>query len=271
MKILNGSELASFIKVRQLKQVRNLRQTHKIFPRLAIVRCDENNPVIDTYIRLKKKYAEDILIDVEVFNEDKNTVEKTLKDLSLNDNYQGIILQLPTSTPEKEEELIKLIPSNKDVDGLVKDSNFDPATPIAINWLINGYGIDLKSKKIAVVGKGRLVGAPLIKMWQNSGLNIKSFDKNNSEEMQKTLKNFDLIVSGTGVANLIKKDMISEKAIIVDAGTASENGVIVGDVSEEIRELKNITITPKIGGVGPLTISALFENLIQSYISQIKK
>ena len=128
-----------------------------------------------------------------------------------------------------------------------------------------GYNIELQAKKIAIIGRGLLVGSPLARMWQRSGYNVTVFDKNNSIEMKKRLSEFDVVVSATGVPDLVKPEMLKSNAVVVDAGTASENGIIKGDVAESVRQSrKDITITSKIGGVGPLTIASLIDNVIIS-------
>ena len=258
MRELNGSELAGFIKERQAKQVRALRQAWHINPRLAIV-TDVENPVIETYMRLKQRYGADILIDVEIHRVPAGGALEVIQELNNRDDVQGIILQLPISNPEQTEELLESIQEDKDVDGLRKKAIFQAATPTAINWLLAGYGVDLKGKKVAIVGRGRLVGAPLEKMWLKSGVDVTVFEK--GDDLSQLI-NYDIIVSATGVPGLIKSQMIKTKTVVVDAGTASENGKIVGDVSEEVRQRNDVIITPKKGGVGPLTVSALFDNVI---------
>ena len=258
MRELNGSELAGFIKERQAKQVRALRQAWHINPRLAIV-TDVENPVIETYMRLKQRYGADILIDVEIHRVPAGGALEVIQELNNRDDVQGIILQLPISNPEQTEELLESIREDKDVDGLRKRAIFQAATPTAISWLLAGYGVDLKGKKVAIVGRGRLVGAPLEKMWLKSGVDVTVFEK--GDDLSQLI-NYDIIVSATGVPELIKSQMIKTKAVVVDAGTASENGKIVGDVSEEVRQRNDVIITPKKGGVGPLTVSALFDNVI---------
>ena len=258
MRELNGSELAGFIKERQAKQVRALRQAWHINPRLAIV-TDVENPVIETYMRLKQRYGADILIDVEIHRVPAGGALEVIQELNNRDDVQGIILQLPISNPEQTEELLESIQEDKDVDGLRKKAIFQAATPTAINWLLAGYGVDLKGKKVAIVGRGRLVGAPLEKMWLKSGVDVTVFEK--GDDLSQLI-NYDIIVSATGVPGLIKSQMIKTKTVVVDAGTASENGKIVGDVSEEARQRNDVIITPKKGGVGPLTVSALFDNVI---------
>ena len=258
MRELNGSELAGFIKERQAKQVRALRQAWHINPRLAIV-TDVENPVIETYMRLKQRYGADILIDVEIHRVPAGGALEVIQELNNRDDVQGIILQLPISNSDQTEELLESIREDKDVDGLRKRAIFQAATPTAISWLLAGYGVDLKGKKVAIVGRGRLVGAPLEKMWLKSGVDVTVFEK--GDDLSQLI-NYDIIVSATGVPGLIKSQMIKTKAVVVDAGTASENGKIVGDVSEEVRQRNDVIITPKKGGVGPLTVSALFDNVI---------
>ncbi len=258
MRELNGSELAGFIKERQAKQVRALRQAWHINPRLAIV-TDVENPVIETYMRLKQRYGADLLIDVEIHRVPAGGALEVIQELNNRDDVQGIILQLPISNSDQTEELLESIREDKDVDGLRKRAIFQAATPTAINWLLAGYGVDLKGKKVAIVGRGRLVGAPLEKMWLKSDVDVTVFEK--GDDLSQLI-NYDIIVSATGVPGLIKSQMIKTKTVVVDAGTASENGKIVGDVSEEARQRNDVIITPKKGGVGPLTVSALFDNVI---------
>lgn len=258
MRELNGSELAGFIKERQAKQVRALRQAWHINPRLAIV-TDVENPVIETYMCLKQRYGADILIDVEIHRVPAGGALEVIQELNNRDDVQGIILQLPISNSDQTEELLESIREDKDVDGLRKKAIFQAATPTAINWLLAGYGVDLKNKKVAIVGRGRLVGAPLERMWLKSDVDVTVFEK--GDDLSQLI-NYDIIVSATGVPGLIKGQMIKTKTVVVDAGTASENGKIVGDASEEVRQRNDVIITPKKGGVGPLTVSALFDNVI---------
>ena len=256
MKILNGRELADFIKERQFLTVRGM--TKK--PKLLIIR-DSDNPVIVKYVNLKKEYGEDIGVLVEDFlAKSSDEIRERILAANADDTISGIIIQLPILEREKTDELTSLIAPEKDVDGLSGNGNYDSATATAINWLLAGYGIDLAAQKIALVGRGKLVGAPLFKMWTNSGFDVTVFGRGDD---LSSLKNFSLIVSATGVPGLITSDMIAPGTIVVDAGTASEDGVLVGDVAEAVRERTDLSaITPRTGGVGPLTVACLFEHVI---------
>lgn len=261
MKYLNGKDLAEFIKERQAKQVRGLRQAHAIFPKLAIVMTG-HNPVIETYVALKQRYGEDILVDVELFRVTQPKMIPLIKKLNHDSSVSGIIVQLPLEDPSQTDEIVDAVAPEKDVDALGKNAILDPATPMAINWLLNGYNINLKNKHITIVGNGRLVGRPLANMWQNSGYNVRVIDK--TDDLLVSLKKTDVIVTATGVAGCITAEMIPIGAVVVDAGVASESGKTVGDLAADVYQRNDLTITPQKGGVGPLTVSALFDNVIRA-------
>lgn len=260
MKILNGSELAGYIKERQLKQVRGLRQACRVIPRLAIV-YTSNNPTIETYMRLKTEYGQDVQVEVDIYNPSDIELVDQIKQLNSDKNVHGIIVQLPLADVSQVEEAVNAVAPEKDVDGLGQDSVFIPATAMAIDWLVSGYNVNLSDKRIAIVGNGRLVGKPLARLWQNAGYDVTVYDSK-IQDLSAALIESDVIVTATGVPGLIKTEMIKPKAVLVDAGTAAEHGKIVGDVSPEVRERGDLTITPPKGGVGPLTVCALFDNVI---------
>lgn len=260
MKILNGLELAGFIKERQLHQSRSLRQSCGITPRLAIVRTNDN-PVTGTYLRLKEEYGEDIEVKVDVYTPPDDELVNQIIKLNNDKKVHGIIIQLPLSDVSQTDKAINAVVSEKDVDGLGNKTTFTPATAMAIDWLLAGYNISLSEKRIAVVGKGRLVGAPLIKMWNNSGYDVLVCDSK-TENLSDSLKRADIIVTATGVPGLITSEMIQPGAVVVDAGTSAEHGKIVGDLAIDVRDRNDITVTPIRGGVGPLTVAALFDNVL---------
>lgn len=262
MKVLSGTELVSFIKERQAKQVRNLKQAHHTSPRLAIVRCNPGNKVIATYVRLKQVYGDDIGVEVEVHDESAESIKDTISQLNARSDVHGIIVQLPVEPGDITEAVIGQVDPGKDVDGLTADTKFDPATPMAILWLLAGYNVTLE--RVAIVGRGRLVGAPLEKMLRASGVDVAVYGKEAGDELATKLHQAKVIVTATGQPGLITSDMIAQGAVVVDAGTASEDGVIVGDLAQDVRERQDLTITPERGGVGPLTVAALFDNVIRA-------
>lgn len=262
MRILDGRELADYVKERQAKQIRNLRQTWKVFPKLVIV-IAKKDPVIDTFVRLKQAYGDDILVDVEVVRVEQAMVRETIERLNADKAVHGIVLQLPLTDIDQTDELVSSIAPEKDIDGLGDGQTYISATATAIDWLLAGYNVTLRDRAIAIVGQGRLVGAPLAKLWRNAGLSVTTYG-GSTADLQAELRKADIIVSATGVAGLVTSQMISPGKVVVDAGTSSESGVIVGDIAEDVRERQDLTITPIRGGVGPLTIAALFDNVIHA-------
>lgn len=320
-KWLNGKELADFIKERQARQVRGLRQAHGVAPRLAIVQC-KDDPVINTYVRLKKKYGADIGIEVDAYMVEQAKAAELIKRLNDDETVHGIIVQLPLAEPAQTDEIVNLVAPEKDVDALgdpetpwpgathasamqektehrtevykqyaegeaedltqqsaasdgrvsgsarkqavtMRGSRFDPATPMAILWLLAGYNIDLKDKQVLLIGQGKLVGAPLARILRNSGVAIDIADRETTNLAEKTLE-ADVIITATGSPAILYPDMIKQNAVVVDAGVAGEEGKTVGDVAPEVYERTDLTITPAKGGVGPLTVCALFDNVIRA-------
>lgn len=260
MRILDGRELADYVKERQLKQVRNLRQAWKTIPTLAIIVANDS-PIIDIFVRLKRAYGEDVLVEVVIHKVEQADVADLIEQLNNDETVHGIVLQLPLSDISETDKLVTLINPEKDVDGLGPDSLYISATASAIDWLLAGYNVTLRDRKIAIVGNGRLVGAPLAKLWLGGKLNVSVYD-DSTTDLKEALRDADVIVTATGVPSLITSSMVGAGKVVVDAGTASENGVIVGDVAQDVRERQDLTITPIRGGVGPLTIAALFDNVI---------
>ena len=258
MKILNGRELAGFIKERQVHQVRALKKK----PKLLIIR-DSDNLVIMKYVNLKIKYGEDVGVIVEdYYAKDSADIAAKIKSANNDPTISGIIIQLPILEKAKTDALCNLIAPEKDVDGLGKNAKFDSATATAILWLLTGYDIKLEQSKIAIVGRGKLVGMPLYKMFTDSNYNVSLFHR--GDDLTK-LKDYDIIITATGAPGLITNAHIKPGACIIDAGTASEDGVLKGDLAAEVRERKDLTaLTPQIGGVGPLTVTCLFDHVIQA-------
>lgn len=261
MKLLNGSELAGFIKERHAKQVRTLR-VQKIFPKLAIVQV-KDDPVINTYVRLKKQYGSDIGIDVDVHTPEQSDVPELLSQLNNDPSVHGIIVQLPLEDTSETDKVVNLVAPRKDVDALGGQSKFEPATPMAIVWLLAGYNVDLAGKHILLIGRGKLVGAPLEKILKSSGHKVEVIDRE-IKDLASYTKEADVIITATGSPAVLYSNMIKNGAVVVDAGVASEEGRTVGDLAPEVRSRDDLTITPEKGGVGPLTVCALFENVIRA-------
>lgn len=268
MKYLDGRELAGYIKERQAKAVRGLKQQWKVTPRLVIIQTT-NNPVIETYVRLKKQYGEDIGVQVETHKITQRDVGELIDRLNNDQDVHGIIVQLPLEKPEETEGICAKVARQKDVDGLSGKSDLEPATPMAIMWLLAAYNVDLMSKKIVLVGRGKLVGAPLYEILTREGNDV-SVVEIETENPNEIILSGDVVISAAGSPGVINTNNIKHQAVVVDAGVASEDGKTVGDASLDLYNRDDLTITPPKGGVGPVTICALFENVIIAARSSIK-
>lgn len=260
--MLNGRELAGFIKERQSHEVRSLRQSSGIVPKLAIVQC-KDDPVINTYVQLKKQYGADIMAEVEIHVVHQPEIAKLLQQLDDDETVHGIIVQLPLEDTTQTDEIVNLVAPEKDVDALGKDAKFDPATPTAILWLLAGYNVDLTAKKILLIGRGKLVGAPLERILRGAGYDVEVVGRE-VDDLSAHTREADIIITATGSPAILYPDMIKQGAVVVDAGVASESGKTVGDLHESVYERDDLTITPAKGGVGPLTVCALFDNVIRA-------
>ena len=262
MKLLKSKDLVIAIKERQRQELATLLDARDIQPKLAII-VTIDHPAINVYMRKKKEYGNDLSIAVDIHRVTQDEVPALLHRLNNDPGVQGIIIQLPLERPEETEALTSLVAPEKDVDALGPQAVFEPATPLAILWLLEGHGIDLHSKHVVLVGRGKLVGAPLERMLVARGINVTVINRKTQDVKAEMLKG-DIIITATGSPGIVRADMVKPGAVVVDAGVAGEAGKTVGDVAAEVYEREDLTITPTKGGVGPLTVCALFENVINA-------
>jgi methylenetetrahydrofolate dehydrogenase (NADP+)/methenyltetrahydrofolate cyclohydrolase len=223
------------------------------------------------YGEIKQKVANKIGIDFCLYKfEDDDTQEDAIKAIEYLNNdpeTDGIMIQIPVPKKFDRDLLISKISPEKDVDGLrycaeIK-SDFRPPVVLSILEAIKRSGIEIDNKtKIALIGCGFLVGAPLLRSlkedYKDSDL-IAACGKGG--DVENMTKDADIVISATGSAKIIKSEMVKEGAILIDAGTAEENGELIGDIDTEAYK-KASYYTPVPGGIGPVTVAMLFKNLV---------
>jgi methylenetetrahydrofolate dehydrogenase (NADP+)/methenyltetrahydrofolate cyclohydrolase len=173
----------------------------------------------------------------------------------------GIIIQLPLEDTKHTDEIINMVSAAKDVDGLAKKSQFEAATPNAILWLLAGFNVNLAGKKVVLIGRGKLVGEPLEKIFKASGIEVLVVD-GPTDRLAKITEEADVIIAAASTPEILHASMIKPATVVIDAGVAGED--LLGNVASDVYERDDIVITPKKGGVGPLTVCALFENVIRA-------
>jgi methylenetetrahydrofolate dehydrogenase (NADP+)/methenyltetrahydrofolate cyclohydrolase len=259
-KLMTSKEPVAQIKTNQLQSAEQLKASG-ITPKLAIV-VTVDSPVINAYMKMKQKYGADLGAEVEVHRITVNEAADTLAQLNADEAVHGIIVQLPLADTDRTEEVVNQVAPEKDVDALGSRASFIPATPMAILWLIAGYNVDLHSKKVVLVGRGKLVGAPLERLLQDEGVDVTVATRSTTPDIPAVVRTADVIITATGHHGAVQSDMIKEGAVVVDAGVAGEGGKTVGDLNPDVYEREDLLVTPTKGGVGPLTVCALFENVL---------
>lgn len=267
--IIDGKKLRSEI-LSKVKEEVSLLSFQPIF-------CDVmvgEDSVSKQYVQMKAKMAESVGIhfhsaDLPSTISTEELIEEINK-LNQIPNMCGIIVQLPLPPSLDRRAILDAIDPHLDVDclGAIASQEFyegkiDIGFPTALSCmaLLDFTGVSLKDKKILVIGQGELVGRPVSALLKFRGLQS-DFLVSSSENKEQFIKNADVIISGTGRGQNIKGDMIKEGAVLIDAGTSESNGSIVGDVdSESVKGVAGF-LSPVPGGVGPVTVAMLLNNVL---------
>ena len=230
---------------------------------MAVVLVGED-PASLAYVHAKEKQAARLDIEYKLFHlpgiASEKKVLELIENLNKNKYINGIIVQLPVPEGFDTDKVLSAIASDKDIDGFYSQK-FSSPTAKAILEILRFYDIDIKNKKVVIVGYGRLVGKSLAEMLKKEGIQP-IICTSNSDIASETI-DADIIISATGIPHLIKPAMVSEKAVVIDAGTAESHGKIRGDVDPKIYE-KVKAYTPTPGGVGPVTVACLMRNLVEA-------
>ena len=270
MRILNGKRLSERI----LQNLKREIKKSNLKLRLAVVQVGENS-VSQIFINQKKKACEKVGINFRLFKFSvkfstpklKNEIKKIVR----NPANSGIIIQLPLPKKFFPEEFLNLILREKDIDVLSEESlgqfyqgtlKILPPTVNGILRLLKNYKIKLKGKDVVVIGAGRLVGFPLAIQLLKEKATLSVLNEF-TKDAPSFVKKANILISGVGRPNLIKSKIVKRGVVIVDAGSAMKKGKLVGDVDFKSIGRKASYITPVPGGVGPMTVACLLENLVQ--------
>lgn len=282
MQLLDGKVVSQATKDELRLNVSQLRSAGKKIPHLAAVLVG-NNGASETYVGSKVRTCEEIGFKSTLIRlpEDisENKLLQVIEDLNLNQDVDGILVQLPLPKHISDEKVIEAIDASKDVDGFHPVSigklvqgipSFIPATPYGIMLMLEHYKIDTKGKHAVVVGRSNIVGRPmsiLLSANTNPGNCTVTLTHSHTQHLKEICLSADIIVAAIGRPNFITADMVKEGAVVIDVGitrvedaTKSKGYSIKGDVDFEQVAPKCSFITPVPGGVGPMTIAALMKN-----------
>lgn len=248
-------------------------------PTLCVIQVGDDE-ASNVYINQKRKMCSEIGYNfIHEKYDDSITEEELLKNIdrfNSNDNIDAILVQMPLPSGINEKSIQNAVNKYKDVDGL-NDSNIVdlisgksslyPCTACGVISLLDKYGVILEGSNVVIVGRSSLVGMPLFHMLENRNATV-TLCHSKTRNLQSITKNADIIISATGVKGLIKEDMVKNNAVVVDVGITRENGKLYGDVDFDNVSKKASLITPVPGGVGPMTIASLAQNVLKAYKMQ---
>lgn len=267
--LLDGKKLRDELLIEYKEKIQN--KNLKI--KLAIIEVGEND-ASKIYIRNKVKYCNEVGIKTEVYNLDNDIEEDKLIDLinELNSDRSitGIILQSPIPKHLDFDTYSGLIASNKDVDGFTISNVYNlylnkksilPCTVKGIIRLLDHYSIPIEGANVVIVGRGNIVGKPLALAFENKNATV-TLCHSKTKNLAKYTKEADILVSAAGSPNLITKDMVKKDSVLIDVGISRIDGKIVGDIDKDVYDIVSY-VTPNPGGVGPMTVAMIIDNLIE--------
>jgi len=263
--IINGKEIANRALIHVREGIEKLSRT----PKIRVIIAGEN-PAIESFVRIKRARAKEvgILFEIQRFSESVST--KEIIDAVSSGNEDVLIVQLPLPKHVDTTAVLSTIPTDKDADVLSPTaySMFEknvsealiPPVVFAVREVLKTNDIQISGRRVLVVGNGILVGKPVARYFINEGacVDVVSLEKGSLSDM---LPRADIIVSGAGVPNLITPEHIKDGVILIDAGTSEAGGVIVGDIDFACAEKASL-LTPVPGGIGPLTVAGLLQNVL---------
>lgn len=279
--IIDGRMTAQKIKSSLREEVEELK-SKGIIPKLAVIMVG-NDPASKVYVKNKSIACNEIGVDYEEYLLHETTTMDELLELinKLNndDSVNGILLQSPIPRNLDINEAFKAIKPEKDVDGFnpynvgklcLGQDTFISCTPNGIIELLEEYNIDIEGKNAVVVGRSNIVGKPMMQCLLNKNATV-TICHSRTKDLKEETSMADILVVAIGKEKFIKEDMVKKGAVVIDVGiNRMENGKICGDVDYDEVSKKASYITPVPGGVGPMTIAMLMNNVVKAAKEQNK-
>ncbi len=270
VQIFDGQKLAQEKEKKLQEKVVAFQKKFGVTPKLASIIVGDDQ-ASHLYLGLKEKAAKrvGILFEKKAFpaEADEKEIYKAFKDLNQDDEVHGIIVQMPLPKKFDPFWLVSKIDPEKDVDCLTPENLgllvsgkpfFLPATVKAVMEIIKRSKKKIQGSRVVIVGAGNLVGKPLALHLNNLGATVTVCDEF-TKNLGESTKQGDILVSATGVPGLIKKEMVKERAVVIDVGSPKAEVDFEG-----VKKVASL-ITPVPGGVGPLTVVCLLENLLDTH------
>ena len=279
--IIDGKQLAKKIRANLKIECEELKE-QGINPKLAVIMVGDN-PASKVYVRNKSRACNEVGIEYQEYLLPENATQKELleliKKLNQDKEINGILLQSPLPQHLNINEAFKTITYSKDVDGFtpasvgklcIGEDTFISCTPYGVIKMFEEYNIDLKGKNVVILGRSNIVGKPLIQCCLQKDATV-TVCHSKTENLSEYTKKADVIIAAIGKAKFLTEDMVKDGVVIIDVGiNRQDDGKLVGDVDFENVSKKASYITPVPGGVGPMTIAMLMNNVIKAAKEQQK-
>ena len=272
--IIDGKTLAKEKREELKKKVQELKDKEEIVPGLAIIRVG-NDPASEIYVRNKLKACQEVGIHAVEQHFDENASEQEIIEriefFNQEKSIDGILVQSPLPKNLDEKKIVSFILGSKDVDGfginnlghlLANQEQVLAATPLGILHLLEKYEIPIASKNVLVIGRSQIVGRPLAIMFLNRDATV-TIAHSKTKNLKELTLQADILVSAVGRPHFITEDMVKEGAVCIDVGINRENGHVIGDMDFDTIKEKASFITPVPGGLGPMTVATLLENVYE--------
>lgn len=227
--------------------------------------CGGDDEGLKAFVRLKQKAAQSIGIEFSSYffkADQEQEARQAIEYLAHDDDVHGIFIELPLPTSWDAAALMAHIPEVKDVDALVSGAYPAPAVR-ALQYVLDAHEIDVRSLRVAVVGVGSLVGRPIASWLTSHDAAINLIDIT-TDQPQTISSQADIVIAATGVPGLVTGDWIKPGAIVIDFGYGKKGNSFVGDVDAATVAPKASIMTPVPGGMGPLVIAAVLENVVEA-------
>jgi methylenetetrahydrofolate dehydrogenase (NADP+)/methenyltetrahydrofolate cyclohydrolase len=286
MKILNGTALAKKIKSVLAIEIEYLIQKYKRALKLCIIMVGDD-PASISYVKSKKKSCNEIgiLCDLSIlpFSTSQNELLHLIENLNNDSKVDGILVQLPLPKHIDQNVILQAIDYRKDADGLhpmnvgllnVSNDAILPCTPKGILSLLRAEDISITGKHCVIIGRSNLVGKPMAQLMLRENASV-TVCHSKTRDLAYLTRQGEILIIAIGHANLVNADMLKEGAVVVDVGINNVDGKLVGDLYNSIDvtniEKKAAAITPVPGGVGPMTIASLLENVVEIYKRRMRE
>ncbi len=275
MTIIDGKALAQEIRNDLKLEVQELKEKG-INPKLAVIMLGEDKASA-VYVRNKSKACNELGIEFEEFIKGNETTQKELIDLidELNkrEDIHGILLQSPIPKNLDIREAFNRIDSKKDVDGFnpinvgklaIGEDCFISCTPYGVIKMLEAYNIEIEGKRAVVIGRSNIVGKPVAQCLLNKNATV-TICHSKTRNIAEVVREADIVIAALGKPKFVTEDMIKDGAVVIDVGiNRNSEGKLEGDVDFENVSKKASYITPVPGGVGPMTIAMLMNNVVKA-------